>query len=435
MITARTRKQLIAFAIITLLGVSFVGARYAKLDRLVWDSTYEVNTHLTESGGIFTGAEVTYRGVGIGQVSDMRLTNEGVNVVLSIENDYDDIPADTAALVGNKSAVGEQFVELQPNTDGGPVLKDGSTIESSETSTPVSTTELLTNFSNLVESVPKDSLRTVVSELGAAFKGTGPTLADIIDTSTSFIDTANANFETTRQLIRESNTVLGTQAEKGSAIRSFSRDLALFSGTLAGHDKALRSVIDSGAATAIELRTFLEDNQVDLGRLIQNLLTTGRITKLHLKGINQILVMYPHMVAGGYTVAARDNEGHYNARFGLVLTQQAHTCTEGYDQSEVRTPQEQEDKPMNEDARCTEPVRSGINWINPRGAQHAPDHGRAAAFGQPIATYDAATGTVEWNGSATSGQTAAGVDPAIFGKDAWKWMLVQPSMGQSGSLE
>ena len=29
MITARTKKQLIAFVIITLLGVSFVGARYA----------------------------------------------------------------------------------------------------------------------------------------------------------------------------------------------------------------------------------------------------------------------------------------------------------------------------------------------------------------------------------------------------------------------
>ena len=37
MITKRTKVQLVIFALITLLGVSFVGARYARLDRLVLD--------------------------------------------------------------------------------------------------------------------------------------------------------------------------------------------------------------------------------------------------------------------------------------------------------------------------------------------------------------------------------------------------------------
>ena len=42
MITSTTKKQLIAFVILTLVGVSFVGARYARLDRLFYDSTYSV---------------------------------------------------------------------------------------------------------------------------------------------------------------------------------------------------------------------------------------------------------------------------------------------------------------------------------------------------------------------------------------------------------
>ena len=107
MITRRTKIQLIIFALITMVGVSFVGARYARLDRLVLDESYKVNAHFTDSGGIFTGAEVSYRGVTVGKVSSMKLTGKGVDVILNIEKDHKDIPKDTKAVVANRSAVGE----------------------------------------------------------------------------------------------------------------------------------------------------------------------------------------------------------------------------------------------------------------------------------------------------------------------------------------
>ena len=221
MITSRTKKQLLVFVLITLVGVAFVGARYAKLNRLFYDSTYNVSAHFTQSGGIFTDAEVTYRGVGVGKVESMKLTDEGVDVILAIDKKFDKIPRETVALVGNKSAVGEQYVELQPKTDDGPYLKQGSEVANEDTQIPVSTKEILTNLDNLVQSVPQADLRTVVSESGAAFKDAGPSIGQIIDTSSSFIDTADANFETTTALIRDSRVVLQTQADKGSAIRSF----------------------------------------------------------------------------------------------------------------------------------------------------------------------------------------------------------------------
>ncbi|RNM15556.1 MCE family protein, partial [Nocardioides pocheonensis] len=73
----------------------------------------------------------------------------------------------------------------------------------------------------------------MVSELGAGFKGTGGDLGQIIDTSDAFIKSANDNFDVTTALIRDSNTVLRTQSDKGSAIRSFAQNLALFSGVVA----------------------------------------------------------------------------------------------------------------------------------------------------------------------------------------------------------
>jgi len=242
MITTRTKRQLMVFVLITLIGVSYVGARYARLDRLFLDTSYSVDAHFVDSGGIFTGAEVTYRGVRVGQVSAMHLTRDGVDVVMAIDKGNDTIPRESRALVGNKSAVGEQYVELQPQTNDKPYLVDGSEISQENTEIPVSTTELLTNLDNVVNSVPQDDLRTAVSEMGAAFEGTGRDLGQIIDTSNAFIETADANFDTTTALIRDSNVVLRTQVDKESAIRSFSRDLALFSGTLAGNALSLAAM-------------------------------------------------------------------------------------------------------------------------------------------------------------------------------------------------
>jgi phospholipid/cholesterol/gamma-HCH transport system substrate-binding protein len=425
-ITSRTRKQLLIFVFITLVGVSYVGARYARLDRLVYDSAYQVHAEFAQSGGIFTGAEVTYRGVRVGAVSDMRLTRDGVDVVLSIDKGHKSIPADTLALVGNKSAVGEQYVDLEPRVDKGPYLKDGSKISTANTQVPKSTTQVLTSVDQFVNSVPQDDLRTVVSELGAGFQGTGPDLARLIDTSNSFIAAANQNFDVTTALIRDSNTVLRTQSDKGSAIRSFAQNLALFSGVVADNDKSLRALIDNGSATANELRTFLEQNQVDLGGLINNLVTTGEVVVKHLDSIRQILVLYPYEVAAGYTVTAKTGNV-YNARFGLIFNPSPAVCEKGYDPAEWRTPLERGDKAMDEDAHCAEPAAT----TNARGAQNAPRTGTAyrTGTGAPIATYDLDTGTTTWNDQASASNVAYdGGAARLFGEDSWKSLLLQPVM-------
>jgi phospholipid/cholesterol/gamma-HCH transport system substrate-binding protein len=422
MISSRTKKQLLVFVFITLVGVSYVGARYARLDRLVYDSAYQVNAQFAQSGGIFTGAEVTYRGVRVGQVSDMKLSRDGVDVVLDIDKGRDTIPADTLALVGNKSAVGEQYVDLEPRTDKAPFLKDGSTIATADTQVPVSTTQILTSVDAFVNSVPEQTLRTVVSELGAGFKGSADDLARLIDSSDSFIAAASQNFDVTTALIRDSNTVLRTQSDKGSAIRSFARDLSLFSGVVADNDVSLRALIDNGSATANELRTFLEQNQVDLGGLINNLVTTGEVVVKHLPGIRQILVLFPYEVASGYTVTAK-SAGGYDARFGFILNPNPAVCEKGYDPKEWRSPTDGSNKAMDMDAHCSEPPST----TNARGAQNAPRTGAAyrTGTGASVATYDLGTKQLTWDDQ-TAPVVYDGGAERLYGDDSWPSLLWAP---------
>ena len=423
MISRKTKIQLMVFVLITMVGVAYVGARYARLDRLVFDDSYRVVAHFAESGGIFEGAEVSYRGVTVGQVGDMVVTRDGVDVILDIDDDSEKIPLDTDALVANRSAVGEQFVDLLPNTDDGPYLGENSEIEQEHTQTPIPTTQLLVDLDQMVNSVNKDSMRTVVSEMGKAFNGTGQSLGQIIDTSNSFIRTANDNFEVTEALIRDGNTVLKTQLDSASHIRSFARDLALLSDTLVASDADLRRVINNGSATANQMRRFLEENEVNLGQLINNLVTTGEVVVRHLDGIEQVLVLYPYVVEGGYTVVGKDPKtGLYDAHFGMILTSEPHVCNEGYDPNQVRSPQERSDKPMDMDARCTEPQAQS----NARGSQNAPRAG--TAYRSPVvAAYDQESGKLTYTDASPSDSISyTGGAASVFGEESWKWLLLQP---------
>ncbi|RYP82934.1 MCE family protein [Nocardioides guangzhouensis] len=428
MITRRTKVQLVVFVIITLLGCTYVGARYARLDRVFFDDHYTVVAHYQDSGGIFAGAEVSYRGVTVGEVEKLQVTDDGVDVLLAIDNGWDDIPSDTEAVVGNRSAVGEQYVELQPRTAEGPFLQDGSEIAREDTTTPLPTATLLEDLSTTTSSVDRESLKKVVTEMGLAFDGTGDDLGQIIDTSNSFIQTANDNFEMTTDLIHESNTVLRTQLDTASSIRSFTRDLAKFSGTLAASDPDLRKVIDSGSVTANELRRFIEDNEVDLSSLINNLVTTGEVVVKHLDGVEQILVLYPYVVEGGFSVVSKDPVTHkYDAHFGMVMTD--HTlCHRGYEGTDRREPDDGSNRPMKVGTRCSEPPSQS----NARGAQNAP---RApAGYRAPVAGYyDPQTQKFTWASGLSGSSTPDSVTPTsearATGEEAWKWLLLQPLVG------
>ena len=427
MITRRTKVQLLVFAVITLVGVSFVGARYARLDRLVLDQSYTVVAHFADSGGAFEGAEVSYRGVRVGEVGELVLTDEGVDLVLDIDKEFDDIPADAHALVGNRSAVGEQYVELQPQSDKGPYLHDDSEIARDRTTTPIQTDTLLTHLDETVRSVDQDDLRTVTSEFGQAFNGAGEDLQTILDSSNAFITAADENFGVTVDLIRDSNTVLNGQIDSERAFRRFARDMSAFSTTVADHDKDLRTLIDDGSLGANELRVFLEDNEVQLGELINNLVTTGEVVVKHLDGVEQVLVLYPYVVEGGFTVVSKSpGTGLYDAHFGMVMTDTPHVCLAGYEGTDRRSPLDGSNAPMNENARCTEPASKS----NARGAQNIQSPRAATGWGSADFAYDPETGSLTSDPATI--QRLLGPRPAAprtLGEDSWKWLFLEPMLG------
>ncbi|MFG2457580.1 MCE family protein [Streptomyces sp. NPDC048523] len=423
MITRTVKAQLLAFATVTAVGVSYVGAEYTGLVDDVLGGGYTVRADFADSGGIFPGAEVTYRGVPVGRVGALRLTgSDGVSVTLDIKDGAPRIPADTLAVVANRSAVGEQYVDLQPRTSHGPYLLDGSAIPRGSTRVPLATTDLVLSLDGLVNSVGKDDLRITVDELGKAFSGTGPNLSRLVDSGNALVESASESLPQTISLIEDSRKVLRTQADQGSSIKSFAHDLAALSAQLKSSDGDLRKLIGNATPAAQQVNSLLRSTGPRLSVLLANLISGGQVTLARLPGVEQSLVTFPALVAGSYTVVPGDGTTH----FGLVVNaDDPPACTQGYGTTR-RDPSDTSTREANTDARCTAPRGSKTSV---RGAQNAPGTSTTSGGANQAAyvtPYDPETGTTTGPDGRPVEIGSTGGQQAVFGGESWQWLLVGP---------
>jgi phospholipid/cholesterol/gamma-HCH transport system substrate-binding protein len=363
--------KLTVFVVIGVVVMAVVGLRYADLGRYVGlGGYYVVHVELAAATGLFPQAEVTYRGVTVGEVGAIRLTDTGVEVDAHIDTSAPAIPANVQAVVTNRSVVGEGYLDLRlaPGTTAPArgVLADGDRIARANTVLPLPVTDLLRNVDALVASFPQDSLRTAVDELEKAFAGRGTDLQSLLDTGNELTLAANAHLDATTSLIENGQIVLATQQDTSDALASFSHNLSLLNRQLASSDPDLRRLLDSAPLASAQISGLLDDVEPQLSALLANLLTTADIALIRNAGIEQLLVTLPGVVAAGSTAIGADA-----ATFGMVVTFfDPLPCTAGYEGTTYRNGLDTSPGgPMNTAAQCTLPASSGVNV---RGSANAP---------------------------------------------------------------
>ncbi|MFL6163376.1 MAG: MCE family protein [Jatrophihabitantaceae bacterium] len=388
MIRLSTKIQLLVFVVLSLLGISYVGFDYVGLgDSLFGPNGCTVSANFPDSGGIFTNAEVTYRGVTVGRVGQLHLLDytdpngnkvRGVRVDLRLNScSSPAIPANAQAYVADRSAVGEQYVNLEPTDDQGPYLTKGAVL-AKPGQVPLATQVLLQNLDDLVSHIDSARLNTVVSELGTAFNGRGPALQALLDSGDQLLAAARQALPETLKLIDDGQIVLKTQLDSGSAIKDWARNLNLITSQLKQSDPDLNALLASGPSELSTVNQFIQSNRSDLDQLLANLTSVNQVLVSRLGGVEQILLIYPAAEAGGFTVTPGDGTAH----FGLVVNvDDPPSCTAGYGGTTIRKPSQTGPAPTNTAAHCALPLSSPTGI---RDAQHAPG-------GDPITTAGGGT--------------------------------------------
>ncbi len=190
------QKLIINLVAVGMLAVLMVGwVLFSLVGVGISEKPFKVTADFAASGGVFTNQEVTYRGVLVGQVSDMQLNDDGVTITMVIEPEWvDRIPANVLANVRSKSAVGEQFVNLTPDESSEEMLADGDEIPRERTSLPVDFQELLKSLDNVLADVPPDQTARLIENLAGGLGGREDEIATILESlgtlSEGFADVA-----------------------------------------------------------------------------------------------------------------------------------------------------------------------------------------------------------------------------------------------------
>src|SRR5271170_7137229 len=161
MLTRFIRIQLILFSIVTVLALVFLGWYYLRLPTLAGIGQYKLYADLPASGGLYKTANVTYRGIQIGKVTDVEPTEKGARATMSISDRYK-IPVNAAANVHSVSAIGEQYLDLVSEGNGNQYLADGQTI--TKGTVPDEVGPALDSANRGLAVLPKEKIDTLLTE-------------------------------------------------------------------------------------------------------------------------------------------------------------------------------------------------------------------------------------------------------------------------------
>jgi phospholipid/cholesterol/gamma-HCH transport system substrate-binding protein len=360
MLTRFVRTQLAIFTIVGVIGIGVMAIGYMQVPTLLGLGRYEVTLQLPTSGGLYRFSNVTYRGVQVGKVTEVRSTRTGAEATLSLATSPK-IPSDLQAEVASVSAIGEQYVELKPRTDAGPYLHNGSVITAAQADIPTPVGPVLDRVSKLVETFPKDRLSALLDETYKGFNGAGYDFGSLLDSGATLSAELKGAADQTRTLADDARPLLEGQAATSDSIRTWARSLAGFTGQLRANDQQVRAVLQRFPGFGDEVSGLLNDLKPTLPLLLANFGAVSEVLMTYNASLEQLMVLLPPYIAQqqSYTVTS-DSTGQARGDFASTVSDPP-ACTVGFlPPSSWRSPADESDIDTPDGLYCKLPQDSPI---------------------------------------------------------------------------
>src|ERR1700757_1339399 len=366
MLTPFIRRQLILFGILTVVSILVLGLYYLQIPSLMGVGRYELKAELPASGGLYPTANVTYRGITIGKVTDVEPTAQGAEATMSIDSRYK-VPIDATANVHSVSAVGEQYLDLVSPGNPGKFLAEGQTITKGTVPSEIGPTLDTANRGLAV--LPKEQIGQLLDETAQSVGGLGPALQRLVDSTQAIVGDFKTNLPNVNDIIQNSGPILDSQVNSGDAIERWARNLNRLAAQSAANDQHVKSILSQAAPTADQVNDLFNGVRDSLPQTLANLEVVFDLLKRYHTGVEQVLVFLPQGASIAQAVAAPfPNQAALDLAPSI---NQPPPCLTGFiPPQEWRSPADTSLAPLPSGTYCKIPMDTPANSV--RGSRNIP---------------------------------------------------------------
>ena len=262
--------QAILFAIISVVAIAF-GVRYIAEDADV-SRGFRVVAHMEDARGLGPGVRVTYRGVDVGVIQEAVLDGDGgVELRLRIV-DGTRIPADAPARVVTSTALGDRRLDVRPDSDAGPYLKDGGTLLVRPEDQPAKLEHLIADIETSLLALNPESLATIGDSNSEALEGNGERLGAIIEDTARLTTVLADQAPNLRGLVDDGLVTVRALAERDRPISGTSTVARDVTGQLARREDTLVYLLDQSPDAMLRAQHLLDANRENAAGLLANTL-------------------------------------------------------------------------------------------------------------------------------------------------------------------
>jgi virulence factor Mce-like protein len=212
---------------------------------------YRVTVEFNEAVQLGTQADVDIAGVRVGRVVTVGLDHHNglTRAVLQIDPKYAPRPADTRAILRQKTLLGETYVELSFGNPRGPMLKDGAHLSQAHVAPTVQLDQILDTFNPKT----RQAFETWMQDDGIAFTNRGQDFNDALAQLYPFAGNVSSVLAVLERDKSATSTLLN---DGGQVLAAISRNPGQLQGLIRNADTVFATTAARNAALAAAVREF-----------------------------------------------------------------------------------------------------------------------------------------------------------------------------------
>jgi phospholipid/cholesterol/gamma-HCH transport system substrate-binding protein len=224
---------------------------------------YRLNAEFSEAVQLAQESDVRISGVSVGKVVSVSLdrTTGLTKAVLQIDSKYAPRPADTRAILRQKSLLGETYVELSPGSRNAPKLPDGGTLPRGQIAPTVQLDQILSTF----DPTTRRAFSTWVQQDGIALTNRGQqfnaaiaTLYPFATNVDSVLSVLRRDSAATSALLSDGGQVFGALARSPAQLQGLVRNSNAVFASTAARDAELASAIKAFPGFTVATRLTID---------------------------------------------------------------------------------------------------------------------------------------------------------------------------------